>query len=698
MFEILNQLRELAYNLSWSWHNEFYSIFEEINKDYWRWSEQNPIRFLETIDHQYLYDVIEKRNLKPRISEMYKDYRKYISSESYYANKYQTTNEPSIAYFSAEYGIAKCLKIYSGGLGVLSGDHLKSSSDLGVPLVGIGLAYLYGYFRQYIDAFGKQAELYEKNEFNSLPMHLLTDDEYKPVKLSIEVQSRHIYFQIWVVTIGKIKLYLLDTFVDENHVNDKRITDILYGGDQQKRILQEILLGIGGIRVLKTLKLGIKAYHLNEGHSAFLCLERIKNEIKENGLTYQQAKEKCYSSNIFTTHTPVPAGIDIFDRSLIESHFKDYVENELNISIDTLMKEAELGDHPETSGRFNMAILAINNSGSINGVSKLHGEVSRKMWHLPANRSQIGYITNGIHVKSFISPTSEKLYTKYFGKNYINEEGIWNKISGLPDEEIWKMREQNRYRLIKFARKRTVEKMKMTGEENNAAKNGFDIDEILNPKALTIGFARRFATYKRGDFIFKDIDRLKRIVSNSKCPVQFIFSGKAHPQDEGGKNLIAEIVSYSKDPVLKNSVVFLENYELDVAKELVKGCDIWLNNPRRPLEASGTSGMKVIANGGLNFSILDGWWDEGFNPELGWKIDSVDENLNVSVEQRDLFESESMYNVLEQQIIPLFYSRIGDMPLQWIKMIKCSIRDLAGFFSTDRMVKQYSENYYSKVK
>ena len=698
MFEILNQLRELAYNLSWSWHNEFYSIFEEINKDYWRWSEQNPIRFLETINHQYLYDVIEKRNLKPRISQMYIDYRKYISSESYYANTYNTTAEPSIAYFSAEFGITKCLKLYSGGLGVLSGDHLKSSSDLGVPLVGIGLAYLYGYFRQYIDAFGKQAELYEKNYFDSLPMHQLTDEFYKPVKLCIDLPGRKVFFQIWVVTIGRIKLYLLDTFVDENHVNDKRITDILYGGDKEKRIQQEILLGIGGVRVLEYLKLNIKAYHLNEGHSAFLCLERIRNEMSKSGLTYEQAKVKCYSSNIFTTHTPVPAGIDIFDRTLIESHFKAYAENQLKISVDDLMKEAQLSDHPETSGRFNMAIFAINNSGSINGVSKLHGEVSRKMWHLPANRSQIGYITNGIHIKSFISPVSEKLYSKYFGKNFMQEENIWSKISGLPDQEIWKMREQNRSKLIKFARKRTMEKLKSTGEDKEAVENGFDIDELLDPKALTIGFARRFATYKRGDFIFRDIERLKRIISNSKCPVQFIFSGKAHPQDEGGKNLIAEIVEYSKDPVLKNHVVFLENYELDVAKELVRGCDIWLNNPRRPLEASGTSGMKCIANGGLNFSILDGWWDEGYSPELGWKIESVDESLDIPVEQRDLFESESMYDVLEHQIIPMFYSRIGELPMQWVKMIKNSIKNHAGLFSTERMVKEYAENYYSKVK
>ena len=698
MFEILNQLRELAYNLSWSWHNEFYAIFEEINKDYWRWSEQNPIRFLETINHQYLYNVIEKRNLKPRISQMYIDYRKYISSESYYANKYHTDTQPSIAYFSAEFGITKCLKLYSGGLGVLSGDHLKSSSDLGVPLVGIGLAYLYGYFRQYIDAFGKQAELYEKNYFDSLPMHQLTDELYMPVKLSIDLPGRKVFFQIWVVTIGRIKLYLLDTFVDENHVNDKRITDILYGGDKEKRIQQEILLGIGGVRVLEYLKLNIKAYHLNEGHSAFLSLERIRKEINENGLSYKQAKEKCYSSNIFTTHTPVPAGIDIFDRSLIESHFKSYAENELKISVDDLMKEAQLSDHPESAGRFNMAVFAINNSGSINGVSKLHGEVSRKMWHLPDNRSQIGYITNGIHIKSFISPVSEKLYSKYFGKNFIQEENIWSKISGLPDQEIWKMREQNRSKLIKFARKRTLEKMKTTGEDKEASENGFDIDELLDPKALTIGFARRFATYKRGDFIFRDIERLKKIISNAKCPVQFIFSGKAHPQDEGGKNLIAEIVAYSKDPVLKNHVVFLENYELDVAKELVRGCDVWLNNPRRPLEASGTSGMKCIANGGLNFSILDGWWDEGYSPELGWKIESVDERLNMPVEERDKYESESMYNVLENEIIPVFYSRIGELPMQWVKMIKNSIKNHAGLFSTERMVKEYAEKYYSKVK
>lgn len=695
MQEILNQLKELSYNLSWTWNNEFYSVFEEINKDFWIWSDRNPIKFLDTINHSYLFETLEKKNLKDRITEMYIDYKKYVSADTFFKENYSDIVSPTIAYFSAEFGIANCLKLYSGGLGVLSGDHMKSSSDLGIPLVGVGLAYLYGYFRQYIDKNGKQAELYEKNYFEHLPMHLVTDDHYRPVKISVEMPGRIVKAQIWKLVIGRINLFLLDTFVDENTVDDKRITDILYGGDTEKRIQQEILLGIGGKKLLDVLGYNIKAFHLNEGHSAFLCFQRIADKMKELNISYHEAKKICYYSNIFTTHTPVPAGIDIFERWLVEKYFKTYAEEKLKLSFDEFFEEGDLYNGDSSNSHFNMAEVAINNSNFINGVSRLHGEVSRKMWNLPAERSQIDSITNGIHTKTFLSKYSERLYINSFGKDWINQDGIWDKISALPDEDLWKARNRNRRRLVNFVRDTFSSELQSLGAEYEKVK---EAEEVLDENALTIGFARRFATYKRGNLIFKDLDRLKRILTNPKMPVQFIFSGKAHPKDNEGKAIIAEIVAYMNDNSLNHKIIFLENYELEVAKRLVQGCDVWLNNPRRPQEASGTSGMKVIANGGLNFSILDGWWAEAYTPEFGWKIDSVDESDSVSLDEKDWFEANSMYTTLEKEILPLFYLRDAhNIPVEWIKKIRASIKNLAGYFSTERMVQEYTEKFYTRV-
>jgi starch phosphorylase len=692
MQEILNQLKELSYNLSWTWNNEFYSVFEEINKDIWTWSDRNPIKFLDTINHHYLLETIERKNLRDRITEVYIDYKNYVSADTFYKENYSDVVSPTIAYFSAEFGIANCLKLYSGGLGVLSGDHMKSSSDLGLPLVGVGLAYLYGYFRQYIDKNGRQSELYEKNNFEYLPMHLVTDDHYRPIKISVDMPGRKVKAQIWKLIVGRVNLFMLDTFVDENTVDDKRITDILYGGDTEKRIQQEILLGIGGKMLLDRLGYNIKAYHLNEGHSAFLCFERIADKMKELNIPFHEAKKICYNSNIFTTHTPVPAGIDIFERELIEKYFKTYAEERLKLSFDEFFKEGDLYDADTSNTKFNMAELAINNSNFINGVSKLHGDVSRKMWNLHNDRTQIDSITNGIHTKTFLSKYSERLYINNFGKDWIKHENIWDMISTLPDSELWNVRSKNRHRLVNFVRESLSDNLKSQAASYESIK---DAEEILDDNALTIGFARRFATYKRGNLIFRDLERLKRILTNPKMPVQFIFSGKAHPKDNEGKAIIAEIVAFMNDNSLNHKIVFLENYELEVAKRLVQGCDVWLNNPRRPQEASGTSGMKVIANGGLNFSILDGWWAEAYAPEFGWKIDSIETD---NLEEKDWFEANSMYDTLEKEIIPVFYLRdVNGLPVEWIKKMKASIKSLAGYFSTQRMVEEYTEKFYTKV-
>lgn len=695
MQDLLLLLKEIAFNLYWSWNKNAVELFNELNSGFWNWSGHNPVKFLNEINQNYLLNEIERKNLGSKILSIYSDFNKYLSYPTYFEKNYFKTDKPIIAYFSSEYGLTECLKIYSGGLGVLSGDHMKSSSDLGIPLVGIGLAYHYGFFAQIINRFGWQTENYELNEFQNLPLYLLRDENYKPVKLEIKFNYRTIFIQAWVVHIGRNKLYLLDTFLSENAVEDRRITDILYGGDSEKRITQEIILGIGGTRLLKNLGFDIKAFHLNEGHSAFLCFERIKDYMKENSVTYEQAKDKCFYSNIFTTHTPVAAGIDIFTKELFTKYFKSYAEQEIGITVDELFLEGDLKTGQDDNNLFNMAYLAINNSNFINGVSKLHGEVSRKMWMLDDTRSQIDSITNGVHTLSYLSSHSNDMYCKYFTRNWIYEEKIWQRIDEIPDEAIWSMRLLNKYELIKFCRGKILEKWIFLGVEKERQK---EVERILSPDALTIGFARRFATYKRGTLIFKDLERLKKIVNNAAMPVQFIFSGKAHPKDEGGKNLIAEIITYTRDEDLKNKIVFLDNYDINVARHLVEGCDLWLNNPRRPQEASGTSGMKVIANGGLNLSILDGWWNEGFSIESGWKIDTFSAE-NISVEQRDLLEAASIYNVLEKEIIPMFYFQSGKgIPQQWVEKIKYSIKNLAEYFNTNRMVKEYCEKFYMKVR
>lgn len=695
MNNLLLMLKEVAYNLHWSWSKECVELFNEINPDFWNWSGHNPLKLLNEINQSYLEFIIEKKNLGSRILNIYSDYKNYLTRNTYFDKKYFKTEEPLVAYFSAEYGITECLKTYSGGLGVLSGDHLKSSSDLGIPLVGIGLAYHYGYFTQLINRDGWQTENYEVNDFQNLPISLLRDENYIPVKVSVNFPNRTIWIQVWVAKVGRVKLFLLDTSMAENSVEDRRITDILYGGDNEKRICQEIILGIGGIRLLEKLNYNIKAFHLNEGHSAFLCFERIKNLMKKENLSYKESKSICYYSNIFTTHTPVPAGIDIFTKDLFSKYFKSYAENEIGISSDELFMEGDLIKDDNDNDRFNMAYLAINNSNFINGVSKLHGEVSRKMWKLPQTRKDIDYITNGVHTPSYISKFTNNILCEHFTKNWIYDDSVWDRINEISDEEIWALRLMNKYKLINFCREKIKDKWIYLGADKEKLK---ETESILNPDALTIGFARRFATYKRGDLIFRDLDRLKRIVNNSSMPVQFIFSGKAHPKDEGGKNLISELISFTRDEDLLHKIVFLDNYDLNVARHLVEGCDIWLNNPRRPLEASGTSGMKIVANGGLNFSILDGWWDEGYSAENGWKIDSIlDEN--VSLENRDTLEAKSLYDTLENEIIPMYYSRNQKgIPVQWVGKIKSSIKNLAGYFSTNRMVKDYCEKFYMKVK
>ncbi|PID61577.1 MAG: alpha-glucan phosphorylase [Ignavibacteriae bacterium] len=694
----LEPLREIAYNLFWTWNQDAHELFWRLDRDLWESTSHNPVMMLGKIEQEKLNEIADDDGFVSHMNRVYLQLNIYLEDTTWFEKKYEHAEKPFIAYFSAEFGLTECLQIYSGGLGVLAGDHLKSASDLGIPLVGIGLCYKEGYFQQYLNAEGWQQEQYQISDFHNLPMTLVKDEDNKAIKISLTFPGREVYFQIWKIQVGRVPLYLLDTNVSENSEEDKKITRVLYGGDKETRIQQEIILGIGGIRALHKLNIKPRVCHMNEGHSAFLALERIRLLIQK-GLTFKQAKDIGIFSNVFTTHTPVPAGIDVFSNELVEKYFGKYYREELKIrdkefyQLGTLTKD-------KPAPNFNMAHLAMNMAGMVNGVSKLHGEVSRKMWvngfpNIPFNEIPIDYITNGIHTKSHISTDMAELLVRYLGDEFASDtsgQEIWNAVEEIPDEELWNTHEKRRIRLVSFARKRLKQQLIARGA------SALEIDhakEALNPYALTIGFARRFATYKRANLFLKDIERLLLLISNPETPVQFIIAGKAHPQDEEGKKLIQEIVSISKDPEFRKKIVFLENYDMNIARYMVEGCDVWLNNPRRPYEASGTSGMKVIANGGLNFSILDGWWDEAYQREYGWKIGNGEDYKNL--DYQDEVESSLIYETLEKEIITTFYDRgEGKLPRKWIRMMKDSMKNLGPVFNTGRMVAQYSDKYYMK--
>lgn len=697
--EKLEPLREIAYNVHWAWNQDAQELFWRLDRDLWESTNHNPVMMLGKIGQDKLNDIAEDDGFISHMNRVYVRLNIYLEDTTWYQKKYGEADVPYIAYFSAEFGLTESLQIYSGGLGVLAGDHLKSASDLGIPLVGIGLCYKEGYFQQYLNSEGWQQEQYQLSDFYNLPMTLVNNDDDTPLKIALDFPNRQVYFQIWKIQVGRIPLYLLDTSVDENSEEDKNITRALYGGDKETRIQQEIILGIGGIRVLHALNKKPLVCHMNEGHSAFLALERIRILIQK-GYTFDQARDFGIFSNIFTTHTPVPAGIDVFGNDLVEKYFGKYYREELKISdkkfyqLGTIMKG-------KTPSNYNMAHLAMNMAGMVNGVSKLHGEVSRKMWddgfpEIPFDEIPIDYVTNGIHTRSHLSAEMSELLSRYLGDDFATgstDREDWSAVDEIPDEELWNTHERRRERLVSFARKRLKKQLIARGAssiEIDSAK------EVLNPSALTIGFARRFATYKRANLLLRDIERLTLLLNTPDRPIQFIIAGKAHPQDEAGKKLIQEIVATSKDPDFRKKIVFLENYDMNIARYMVEGCDVWLNNPRRPLEASGTSGMKIIANGGLNFSVLDGWWDEAYTRDYGWRIGNGEEYENL--EYQDEVESRLIYETLEKEIVSTFYDRGEDkLPRKWIYMMKESMKNLGPVFSTSRMVAQYNDNYYIKA-
>jgi glycogen phosphorylase len=692
----LEHLRELAYNVYWSWNPDAWELFRRIDRELWDETNHNPIMLLGSVSQERLLEISHDDGFLVQADRVYNKFKEYMNEKTWFRKNYKYQNDSLIAYFSAEFGLTESLQTYSGGLGVLAGDHLKACSDLGIPLVGIGLLYKEGYFQQYLNSEGWQHERYEINDFDNLPMQKMVNDDGEPFILSVPMIDYEVFFQIWRIQIGRVPLYLLDTNIPLNNPADRKITETLYGGTVETRIRQEIVLGIGGIRALHAIGIDPMVCHMNEGHSAFLSLERMKYLMDEKGLTFNEAKEAGFYSNIFTTHTPVPAGIDVFSNDLIEKYLGTYYKQELKISgrefysLGTIYKNQE-------AGIFNMAHLAMNTAGYINGVSQLHSQVSKKMWSsgypdVPFNEIPIGSITNGVHIRSHISRHMEDLFLKYIGEKWIQNpasQQLWNRVDKIPNEELWRIHEESRTRLVNFARSRLIKQIKARGGSQSEIESAA---EVLDPNALTIGFARRFATYKRATLLFRDIERFTDLISDRQHPVQFIFAGKAHPRDDEGKKLIQEIAQIAKEEEFRKWIVFLENYDLNVASYLVEGCDVWLNNPRRPLEASGTSGMKVIANGGLNFSVLDGWWVEGFDPELGWNIGNGEEYLDP--DYQDEIEARQLYHTLENQIIPQFYNRHENVPKQWVSKIKTSMKKLGPFFNTHRMVQEYLNKYY----
>jgi starch phosphorylase len=686
--EALFRISELAYNLLWSWEPVVRAVFRRLDPNLWRECGYNPVLMLGRISQA----ALQKAAADPRYLALYN-----MACQRYdeHVKKVRTRHDGRlIAYFSAEYGLAECLPTYSGGLGILSGDHLKSSSDCDLPLVGVGLLYQQGYFRQVLNADGWQQERYPTNDFYTLPVLPVHDSEGNDLKVKVRLPTGEVVIQVWKIEVGRIQLILLDTNIPDNLLpQDRDITDSLYGGDTDTRIRQEIVLGIGGVRALRALGLEPTVYHMNEGHSAFLALDRIRLLMQECHLSFEEALEAARASNVFTTHTPVPAGIDLFDAGLMYHYFHQYCA-ETGIEFEQLMAIGRR--NPQNRDElFSMAVLALNTSAHRNAVSRLHREVSQEMWHdlwpkLPVWEVPITSITNGVHLPSWLNGDLAGLYDQYLQPDWrerFSDPSIWEQVRDIPDEELVEVHRRRKRRLVNFIRSRqqasALRRQASSAEVRQAG-------EVLDPNAFTIGFARRFATYKRATLIFRDVERLKKILLNREMPVQILVAGKAHPKDHPGKTFIREIVQLSRDPELWKHVVFVEDYEMKVARELVQGVDLWLNNPRRGEEACGTSGMKAAMNGVLNLSILDGWFDEAYEGLGGWAIG----DREPYGDDQDALHASEIYYLLESEIVPMFYERRDQTPREWMRRVKKSIMYISPQFDCRRMVSEYMRELY----
>lgn len=692
----ISRLNRLAYNLWWSWNPEARRLYTTIDPELWEYVYHNPVKFLRQVDPMRLERVASDQVFLTRYRQVMAAFNAYVKPEhTWFEGTYPDLVDHTIAYFSAEFGLHESLPIYSGGLGVLSGDHCKAASDLGLPLVGVGFLYPQGYFRQQITSWGDQKAIYEKLSFLDVPAQPALDDSGEHIVVEVELPGRQVYATVWQIQVGRVTLFLLDTNVHPNAPEDRTLAARLYGGDGEVRISQEIMLGIGGVRALRALGIKPTVWHMNEGHSAFMALEQIRTRVQDEGLSFDAAREAVTARNVFTTHTPVPAGHDAFTFDLVEKYFGNYWP-QMGLDRNGFMA---LGYHELPRGaRFSMTVLALKLSGHYNAVSELHGRVSRKMWHVlwpdrPVEDMPITPITNGVHTKTWLSPELARLFDTYFDEDWeerLDEPATWDAVEKIPDAELWRIHRQRKQMMINYLRQR----IRRQRERNHASIDEVaDAESLLDPDALTVGFARRFATYKRATLIFHDLERIQRILNQAGRPVQIIFAGKAHPADDPGKVLIKHIVELSKHPGFKERIVFIEDYDINVARYLVRGVDLWLNNPRRPLEASGTSGQKAALNGVPNFSVLDGWWPEAYNGENGWAIG--DEGEYANQEEQDAADAESLYHTLETAIVPLFYDRDADgIPHGWLRVVKASIRTCAPRFSTRRMVKEYVERMY----
>jgi starch phosphorylase len=694
--ERLQALLKLAYNMWWCWNHEAISLFRRIDDDLFDTLENSPVKLLGAIDQGRLEQLLNDDGFLVHMDRVEEMLTSYMNSPTWFQETYPDAHDFRVAYFSAEFGIHESIPTYSGGLGVLAGDHLKAASDLGLPLVGVGLMYREGYFRQYLNVDGWQQESYPENDFFNLPLIPETRSDGTPLLIGVPFPGREVRARIWRIQVGRVPLYLLDTNIPENNPDDRQITGRLYGGDNDTRIRQEMILGIGGIRALRALDKAPAVCHMNEGHSAFCGLERIRVLMEEHNLSFAAAREAVTAGTCFTTHTPVPAGNDIFPPQLVEHYFSGSLP-QLKIDRQEFLGLGRQSPRDDNEA-FCMTVLAIRLANTTNGVSKLHGKVSRKMWRaiwpeLSEAEIPITAITNGVHTRSWLAPEMAQLYDRYLGIQWEDrptDYGIWKRVDHIPDAELWRTHERRRERLVAFARARLKNQLKRRGAPPAEIARA---EEVLDPDALTLGFARRFATYKRGALIFRNLDRLDALINNKDRPVQIIFAGKAHPRDHGGKELIAEILHIARRPEFRRRVVFIEDYDINVARYLVQGIDVWLNNPRRPLEASGTSGMKVCGNGGINMSVLDGWWVEGYNHNNGWAIGAGEEYTDLNYQ--DDVESRAIYDLLEQEIVPLFYTRSSDgLPRGWLKVMKQAMSTICPVFNTNRMVQEYIEKCY----
>ncbi len=695
--ERISRLNELAHNLWWSWHQNASWLFKHVDRTLWELTNHNAVKFLQQVSPAKL----EAASVDPVFLRQYDGimlaFDKCLEGKgSWFSETWPELAGQSIAYFSAEFGLHISLPIYSGGLGILAGDHCKEASDLGVPLVGVGFVYPQGYFKQTITSEGRQEAIYERLDYSAAPMECVISRESEGGLLDLHLDGHVIYVSVWRVRLGSLSLYLMDTDVEENEPWDRELSARLYGGDQETRIRQEMVLGIGGVRMLERLGIRPAVFHANEGHAAFLMLERIRTMV-QNGTSFSDAVDSVRATTVFTTHTPVPAGHDAFPFHLVEKHFHNFWGS---MGLDREQFLA-LGEYPDHYGgvNFNMTALALRLSGYHNGVSKLHGQVSRQMWHSmwperTVDEVPITHVTNGVHTPTWVAPKMDRLFSKYLGHDWLDKHDdptLWTRIDEIPDAELWNVRTQLKSSLLNFIRERARRDWITEGAD---ATQVLTAGTLLDPNALTIGFARRFATYKRAQLVLSDLVRLKEIMHNEWRPVQIIFAGKAHPADAPGRSLISEIYQLARDHGIGGRIAFVEDYDIHVAKYLVRGVDVWMNNPRPPLEASGTSGQKAALNGVPHLSILDGWWYEGYQGSNGWAIaPNIPEG--ISDEDRDIADANELYRVLEEEVVPLYFDRDSDgVPRGWVKLIKEAIRTAAPIYSARRMVKEYTERMY----